>query len=315
MEITELRKEYYALNKSYKKKLIFHLGADAGFFSEYNNMILAILYCLTNKIQFVLYSEDANFGYKKGWTDYFLPFCDEVNDNFHKKYNFRDYDFLQKRLNRKDKFKIKLYKTLNRVNFLTQDLWLQIRDRSHENEIYNIPELGIINSSLIAACRSLIDITWKYEAKTDSTIKNRINSLNLPTEYIGFHIRRGDKNIEHKSTGTVLYFERIKDLNIKNIFISTDDYNVILEVKNDLYKHWNFFSLCREDQLGYDHELYKKLDKNRIKEEQIDLLTSIDVLSNSHYFIGTFSSNIGMYMGMRMGVKKSMSVDITWQIW
>lgn len=315
MENTELRKKYYALNKSFRKKLIFHLGSDAGFFSEYNNMILAILYCLTNKIQFILYSEDANFGYKKGWSDYFLPFCDEITNSFHKKYNFRDFDFLRQRLTRKDKLKIRVYKILNGVDFLTQDLWLHIRDRNHENEIYNIPELGIINSSLRDTCKSLIIMTWKYDAEIGSIIKNKIKSLNLPAEYIGFHIRRGDKNIEHKSTGTTLYFERIKDLNIKNIFISTDDYNVILEVKNDSYTHWNFFSLCREDQVGYDHEQYKKLDKNRIKEEQIDLLTSIDILSNSHYFTGTFSSNIGMFMGMKMGANKSMSVDITWQIW
>ncbi|MDR1091151.1 MAG: hypothetical protein LBL79_08765 [Prevotella sp.] len=315
MDAAKLRRNYYILNKSFKKKFIFHLGSDAGFFSEYNNMILAILYCLVNRIQFVLYSEDANFGYNKGWRDYFLPFCDEVNDNFHRKYNFRDYDFLRQRLSRKDKLKTRVYKLLNGVNFLTQDLWLRIRDRSHEDEIYNVPELGIINSSFRDACRSLITMTWTYEAETGSMIKNKIESLNLPAEYIGFHIRRGDKNIEHKSTGTNLYFEKIKDPDIRNIFISTDDYNVILEVKNDLYTHWNFFSLCREDQVGYDHKQYKKLDKSRIKEEQTDLLISIDILSNSHHFIGTFSSNIGMFMGMRMGAKKSVSVDIAWQIW
>lgn len=33
-------------------------------------MILVMLYCLQHKIQFKLYSRDANFGYEKGWTDF-----------------------------------------------------------------------------------------------------------------------------------------------------------------------------------------------------------------------------------------------------
>ena len=37
---------YQALNRTFRKELIFHLGSDAGFYSEFNNMILAIIYCL-----------------------------------------------------------------------------------------------------------------------------------------------------------------------------------------------------------------------------------------------------------------------------
>ena len=38
-----------------QKRLVYNLGSEAGFFSEYNNMILAILYCLKHNINFVLY--------------------------------------------------------------------------------------------------------------------------------------------------------------------------------------------------------------------------------------------------------------------
>lgn len=56
--------------------MIFHLGIDAGFFTEYTYMLHAMLYCLQHKIQFKLYSDDANFGWEKGWTDCFVPFCE-----------------------------------------------------------------------------------------------------------------------------------------------------------------------------------------------------------------------------------------------
>ena len=46
---------YQALNRTFRKELIFHLGSDAGFYSEFNNMILAIIYCLQYKIFYVFF--------------------------------------------------------------------------------------------------------------------------------------------------------------------------------------------------------------------------------------------------------------------
>lgn len=315
MEATEMREKYYALNKSFKRKFVFHLGYDAGFFSEYNNMILAMLYCLTHKIQFTLYSEDANFGYQYGWTDYFFPFCDETNDDFHKKYNFRNYDFIQERLGIKDKLKIKAYKVFNGINFLSQDLWLLLRDRKNEKNIYNIPEIGIINCSLKDACRELISLTWQYNEITAPEIKNKIRLLNLPEDYIGFHIRRGDKHIEQDLVETSSYLNRAENIsNIKNTFILTDDFRVISEIRNK-YKEWTIFTFCKESEQGYDHAKFKKENKSIIKEAHLNLFASLDVLNNSTFFVGTFGSNPGMYLGMRMDSAKCISIDIDWQIW
>ena len=72
-----------------RKTLIFRIGSGSGFYSEYNNMIFAIAYCEINNINFKLFSKNANFSIENGWTDYFLPFCEEVEDNFHLRYNRR----------------------------------------------------------------------------------------------------------------------------------------------------------------------------------------------------------------------------------
>ena len=45
-------------------------------------MIFAIAYTEINNINFKLFSKNANFSIENGWTDYFLPFCDEVEDDF-----------------------------------------------------------------------------------------------------------------------------------------------------------------------------------------------------------------------------------------
>jgi hypothetical protein len=46
-------------------------------------------YCLDNRISFSLYSKDANFKIENGWTDYFLPFCEEHNNKNHSRFNYR----------------------------------------------------------------------------------------------------------------------------------------------------------------------------------------------------------------------------------
>ena len=66
MSANNLTTTYRLLNSSFRKTMIFHLGIDAGFFTEYTYMLHAMLYCLQHKIQFKLYSDDANFGWEKG---------------------------------------------------------------------------------------------------------------------------------------------------------------------------------------------------------------------------------------------------------
>ena len=42
-------------------RLLYRIGSDAGFFSEYNNMVLAMVYCQRNNMRFLLSSYGANF--------------------------------------------------------------------------------------------------------------------------------------------------------------------------------------------------------------------------------------------------------------
>ena len=62
---------YQKVNGSFRRRLIYHAGIDCGFCVELNYMINAMLYCLAKGYRFQLYSEDANFGTGKGWTEYF----------------------------------------------------------------------------------------------------------------------------------------------------------------------------------------------------------------------------------------------------
>ena len=54
MNPNDLATKYRLLNSSFKKTMIYHIGIDAGFFTEYTYMLHAMLYCLQHKIQFKL---------------------------------------------------------------------------------------------------------------------------------------------------------------------------------------------------------------------------------------------------------------------
>jgi hypothetical protein len=308
----DLLQNYTQLNNSFrKKKLIFRLGENAGFFSEYNNMILAMLYCLENKIRFVLSSKDAFFCYDRGWIDYFLPFCTE---------DWLPYQRHNPRCavpTKKYDPRVILHHLLRPNTFLTFELWDRFRDREQEKQHFLIPELGI-DGGLQEACRVLIDLTWKYNASTQTAIDGLTDNLHIPTDYIGLHIRSGDKSQESQLLSIREYVEKAKTLSeLRRFFVLTDDYRSIKEMQ-ETYPEYDIYTLCGEDERGYFHQNFVMQEKRFIRQSHEKLFASVDILSRAQVFIGTFTSNPGMFLGMRMPADKSFSIDVNikkWEIW
>jgi hypothetical protein len=304
--------QYKKLNHSYKKKLVYHLGGEAGFFSEYNNMILAMLYCLEHKIKFILYSQDANFGFEKGWQDYFLPFCNESSNKLHSKLNPRQ---ILSKNSYSFRFKQYLLKKLTGTNYLTSDLWNKFHSKDFENETFDIPQLEIYGKTQ-QACKKLIDITWRFNSETQDRISQLIQSVNVSNPYLGFHIRGGDKSIEYASVDLDQYIQlACKISGVKKAFVLTDDYRIFTQLQIK-YPDWKFYSLCTKEEIGYVHQNFKTIDSQEKRHQMIRLFASIEILNKSDHFIGTFSSNPGMYLGMRMNAENVHGVDFNnWTIW
>ena len=317
--------EYNKLNDSFKRTLVFHVGWRAGFFSEYNNMILAMIFCMINKIKFVLYSNDATFKYQTGWNDYFLPFCESTNNPIHKYLNMRPIQLKiteiknLKTLNWYIKINVfnllaKLSKPFVSFDYYTQDLWYKIRSLDIDRN-YCIPALGI-NGNLLDACNVMVKLTWNYNTQTQNAINTLISSVQLPKKYVGVHIRRGDKSKETKLLDRQKYMDKVKPLSdIRDLFISTDDYQIIDDINME-YKEYVIYTLCNKDERGYFQEKFIKQEKEMIKRAHENLFASIDLLNNAQYFIGTFTSNLGIFLGMRMPQNRVTSIDLDkWQIW
>lgn len=308
-------------NLSFSKKCVFKVGDHCGFFSEYNNMLFAVIYCMINGYQFILSSKWANFRSDKGWIDYFEPFCNERNF-------ILDYYYFNDRLRyspirKKEKYKgyimlicfgwiYAIYSWIHDIKLFTWNLDDKYRKQSI-SEQYIFPELQF-EGSFIDLCREINTLIWRYNEKTQKEIDALMP--NIEAEYVSVHVRRGDKSTEVEHTPLEKYMAYLtENTNIRNCFVATDDYSVFQHLR-EKYPEWSFFTITKPEETGFNEYAYNGRNKYMKRQEMIELFATIEIMARSKLFVGTLSSNIGMYMYWRMPEGKCIGVDYKdWRIW
>jgi hypothetical protein len=321
MTASEWLTSYQKLNNSFTKKLVFRLGVDSGFFSEYNNMVLALLLCLKHQIKFELYSDHAHFALRDGWNDFFTPFPSTNLTLINKDYNLRPYIIEQSKeaaLQKIIKYRYITagYKALYNVDYLTQDLWPFHRDPDFARTLLTVPELGWEQLPLLEATQQVIAALWNYNPASALRVESLTSSLSLPLEYISLHVRAGDKFTEAKMYDFSEYMQPAQALAIhQQAFIFTDDYTVVEQLRQQ-YPDWSFYTLCQPTERGYFHRDFIHQDKEFKYQQHIKLFANMDLCARASKFIGTYSSNPGMFMGMRIGPDKCHCLDFDhWVLW
>jgi hypothetical protein len=309
-EDTDWLLRFRNLNARQDKQLIFRLGVRQGFFSEINNMLLAVLYCLRSNIRFVLSSKGGTFGVHNGWTDYFVPIFEEHSDPIERRLNTRH----RVDLTRVERLGAALYKRLTGVDYLTQDLFHVVRDRLMEAYEFEIAELEI-RGDLLDASEALIRRVWKFNEQTRARIAARSNNLGLPTEYIGLHVRRGDKKGETPVVGLERYAKLLRASGLNSVFLATDDFSVVEAFEREL-EEYDLFTLCSPNQRGYWQDVHVTQPAWQRDAQTIQLLAEIEILRRSTKFVGTFTSNVGMFIGMSRAGRECYGADFRhWRIW
>lgn len=297
------------MNRSFRKKMIFRLGYDAGFFSEFNNMILAAVYCAVHGIQFRINSSYANFKFKKGWEDFFLPFFKEERGVYNKKYNYRPY------LRKPEPIREGFFKLLSGTKYFTQDLWPLFRDNKFLNGDIYIPQLQF-TGSMHSACHEFLNMVWRFNPIIEQEVEDFIREMNLPDQYIGMHIRRGDKFNETKLNYEVEAYLNIAEKNTpnRNLFLATDDYSVISIIKRR--NNWKLYHRVSNSDNGYyQHDFDRKNSGDKFRELSF-FLGNIQVLCQSTIFVGAINTNVSMFVGMKRGKKNNLFIDSSeWKVW
>lgn len=332
MKLTEWQEN----NNSFKKTLVFHFGTGAGFYSEYNNMLKAIVYCYVHKIRFVLYSKDATFGIDKGWQDYFLPFCDEVTNDFHAIYNRRFLDQPQtKSFNRylisiyraikycdrnrlikytnfkKSSEKIRKIKKKYQFDYFTYDLWY---DFTWYMPIYRKLKIKDCNwKNVKQALSEVDDMIWHLNDKALVEYNKIKDSIILPDIYYGMQIRAGDKFREAEPLTIDQYFSVLNKLSPSGgtVFLLTDDYQ-IYELAAMQYTQWRIISLCQPYEKGFFNDVFNLKNDGYKYFQLTKLFVSINILTQSESFVGTKSANPGQYLQIRMPKEKFFNIDSTY---
>lgn len=290
-------KQYRKLNESFRRRLIFHVGVDCGLFVELNYLINAMLYCLAHQIKMGLYSEDANFGTGIGWREYFVSFCEEAHESFHRRYNFHRPPswkrIVKEKLLHFVAWKLKsemktiigrwlAYREYGEYVLLTQDI------PSNPDRHYYIPELGI-EGDYLTAYSIVAKMIWQFQPEVGVQMANICNMLNLSHDHAAVQIRGGDKVTETALIGGDRIIQSLNPAAGSSVFVLTDDYRLFEEVST-AFPDVFFATLCRSDERGYVHQDFCKTPPRQKRDAIVRLITSVDILLHSRSFVGSITT-------------------------
>ena len=303
-----------------KNNIIFSL-TTRGFYSELFNLSLAQLYAHHYGLQIRLNSWLWNFRLNKGWEDYFEPVIKNTNNPLSAQDNVytKEKPWIGKIYYKPSEFFTFYYRflvnwiyfILHPTTMLTKDVFEDMRSDHFINNV-----LGKDAFALLAKEYKNI---YKLNSKTKELLEKNKLSLSLPNEYIGVHIRRGDKitSEEMKAIHNNKYINEIlkHSDSCKNIYIATDDVSIINEFKSILEpKGINVYYNKLNNSKGYDLVKFNKAKRQARQEEAINVLLDMDMLIHSVFFIGTYTSNLSRVVPFYLGLDKCVSLDNEWNI-
>ncbi len=294
--------EYEQFNMKFKRRLIWHFGTGNGFYSELNGLLLGVLYAAQYQYQFVLYAQDKNLCMPNGWEDVFLPFCPRFSFSL----IGRSILIGTNHNCRRNKL-TSLYKMFSED--ITEDdvFWYTHTNRFAVAE-YNIPELGI-KGDIHQAMRRLIPLVYRFNPFYRNKIDELKATIKLPDQYVGIHIRVGDKANEVEIIPPHRYLDKMKCYTSEiNTFIYTDNIHVVNELRRcdkDLF----LYSFVDDKDQGFDMKTVTNMSDEDRQLQLIKMFASIEVLLCSVLFVGTYSSNPGMFIGMLLDKKHIIGMD------
>lgn len=307
-----LRDRYRTLNESFRRKLVYHVGIDAGFFAEYSYLIAAMLWCLQHKVRFVLYADDANFGHTYGWRDYFEPFCEEVHEPFHSRYN-RHRTPSWPRIFRM----VRQQRSLNPLRWKLKSLWRDAIGRLIAWHTYgertllnhhidfdpkapiSIPELGI-EGDYLTAFNCMTDIVWHLRPEVKAECQRLSAEIALPEHYVGCQVRGGDKVTEVNLLPPEYTIHTLRQVAPGTpVFLLTDDYRLYESIcQMDPHRSW--YTLCQPGEKGYVNSTFTQQQGATKARQMTRFLASMELLLRADHFVGSITTGPSLFVLKRL---------------
>ena len=302
------------------KKIIYSL-THRGLYSELVNLALAKVYADKYNYRLLVNSRNWNSKIDNGLSDWFIPYFEETHSilTYQEKIYNNEKPWIGKIYYNpsafwgywRERLYNKIFKFFNPTALLSKESF----QRMHSGDFLSQYSEG----ELLNAVSNSFKKFYKYNALTQNSISEKKQYINIPDNYISVHIRRGDKIVtgEMEDIDLNIYADTIRKYSYisNNIYIATDDVTVISYISKKLSDIDIKIYYNKENKLkGFDEKTYNLKSDSVRRDEVLNMLFDMDMMINSSFFIGTFSSNVGCVVAMYLGLDKCHSIDVSWKI-
>ena len=302
------------------KKIIYSL-THRGLYSELVNLALAKVYADKYNYQLLVNSRNWNSKIDNGLSDWFIPYFEETHSilTYQEKIYNNEKPWIGKIYYNppafwgywRERLYNKIYKIFNPTALLSKESF----QRMHSGDFLSQYSEG----ELLNAVSNSFKKFYNYNALTQNSISEKKQYINIPDNYISVHIRRGDKIVtgEMEDIDLNIYADAIRKYSYisNNIYIATDDVTVISYISKKMSDIDTNIYYNKENKLkGFDEKTYNLKSDSVRRDEVLNMLFDMDMMINSSFFIGTFSSNVGCVVAMYLGLDKCHSIDVSWKI-
>lgn len=302
------------------KKIIYSL-THRGLYSELVNLALAKVYADKYNYRLLVNSRNWNSKIDNGLSDWFIPYFEETHSilTYQEKIYNNEKPWIGKIYYNpsafwgywRERLYNKIYKIFNPTALLSKESFLRMHSRDFLSQYSEGELLNAVSNSFKKF--------YNYNALTQNSISEKKQYINIPDNYISVHIRRGDKIVtgEMEDINLNIYLDAIRKYSFisNNIYIATDDVTVISYISKKLSDIDINIYYNKENKLkGFDEKTYNLKSDSVRRDEVLNMLFDMDMMINSSFFIGTFSSNVGCVVAMYLGLDKCHSIDVSWKI-
>ena len=302
------------------KKIIYSL-THRGLYSELVNLALAKVYADKYNYRLLVNSRNWNSKIDNGLSDWFIPYFEETHSilTYQEKIYNNEKPWIGKIYYNpsafwgywRERLYNKIFKFFNPTALLSKESF----QRMHSGDFLSQYSEG----ELLNAVSNSFKKFYNYNALTQNSISEKKQYINIPDNYISVHIRRGDKIVtgEMENINLNIYVDAIRKYSYisNNIYIATDDVTVISYISKKLSDIDTNIYYNKENKLkGFDEKTYNLKSDSVRRDEVLNMLFDMDMMINSSFFIGTFSSNVGCVVAMYLGLDKCHSIDVSWKI-
>ena len=302
------------------KKIIYSL-THRGLYSELVNLALAKVYADKYNYRLLVNSRNWNSQIDNGLSDWFIPYFEETHSilTYQEKIYNNEKPWIGKIYYNpsafwgywRERLYNKIFKFVNPTALLSKESF----QRMHSGDFLSQYSEG----ELLNAVSNSFKKFYNYNALTQNNISEKKQYINIPDNYISVHIRRGDKIVtgEMEDINLNIYVDAIRKYRYisNNIYIATDDVTVISYISKKLSDTDIKIYYNKENKLkGFDEKTYNLKSDSVRRDEVLNMLFDMDMMINSSFFIGTFSSNVGCVVAMYLGLDKCHSIDVSWKI-